>query len=193
MLAYKRSEETREKMKAAHRARWALKREQYAEGMKRGSLKKVGMKYKQPRNCHIYDQWDNVYESVEQICQELGLTERLVRLVLEGKRKSTDGYEFRVVSTRHREYVNRKNAVPAAPRAPEPEPVIEQLFGGLAPAPETKTIAQRLAGCPVINESTGDSFPTITKAAESIGFTVPALIQAIDAGRKIGGFRFRRL
>lgn len=49
------------------------------------------------RTAGIEDQHGNRYKSVIEICEKLGLKERLVHLVLSGRRKSTGGFTFRQV------------------------------------------------------------------------------------------------
>lgn len=132
---YKASPETREKMRAAHRERWERNRERYLEAAKQMSDTKSGMSYLVPRRSHVVDQHGRVYESVEQVCSELGLKERLVRLCLERKRKSTGGFSFRLVSRRHEDYLIRRHSA-------EMEGAAMRLS-----APQSEALAL-LASCP---------------------------------------------
>jgi hypothetical protein len=107
------SEETRALMRAAHLRRWEANRDRYVEANARAADVRRGMKYtigtdRLPRNSRIVDQNGVVYRSVDEVCEKLGLTERLVRLVLEGKRASTGGYSFKLVSRSYESYIRRR-------------------------------------------------------------------------------------
>lgn len=101
------SAETRAKMSAAHRARWEKNKATYLEAAVRSGISRRGTKYKLPRNSVIYNQYGIRYKSIKEVCAKHGLIERLVRLVLEGKRRSTGGLEFQLVSPRYETDHNR--------------------------------------------------------------------------------------
>lgn len=96
--------ETRAKMSAAHKARWALHRERYIKANRRGATKRKGKKYKmlKPSKSAVYTQYGVRYPSLKAAARRLGLHERLIRLVLEGKRKHTGGFQFELAPLRQR-------------------------------------------------------------------------------------------
>lgn len=114
------SEETKEKMRAAHRARWQANRERYLEANARAGKNRRGKKYLLPRKSKIVNQYGVTFDSIEQACEHLGLNERLVRLVLEGKRGHTGGYTFKLVSRRHEDYLLRRMRAENTPEEPAP-------------------------------------------------------------------------
>ncbi len=101
-------------MSAAHKARWEKNRERYAEAAVRSAASRRGMKYRLPRRSVFYNQYGIQYKSIKEICAQHNLIERLVRLVLEGKRMSTGGLSFvrsspRYETDRKRHLENRKH------------------------------------------------------------------------------------
>lgn len=109
-----RAAEIRAKMSASHKARWEKNRERYVAANQVGAAKKRGKKYKQnakkASKSALYNQFGIRYHSIEHAALKLGLHERLIRLVLEGKRKHTGGYQFQLASVRFEDYRNRRAA-----------------------------------------------------------------------------------
>lgn len=114
-----RSAEIRAKMSAAHKARWERNRERYLEANRKVGEKRRGTRYRakwRPARCAIYNQYGIRYCSIKRAAVELGLHERLIRLVLEGKRKHTQGYQFQLASIRYEDSKLRNQAKNIQPR-----------------------------------------------------------------------------